>query len=197
VSIQLFDDYQSVTSKCQVNRSPNIEQGILYIDDGLWLFYNTYLTPYCQIHSTSNELTETISINEAAIVRIPCDKTVTCADFQLPAASCKANRVIITLSFTSNIHNLPHFIVPIKNMTQTLLSAYRIQLEKSIKDLMSTSSGKQLKFKETIYDYALSILAALCSMFIMIFIHIYKIIKYRLRRKMNNFEAQLEDIVNL
>ena len=69
---QLFDDYQSDTSMCQVNRSPNVEQGILYVDDGLWLFYNIYLTHYCQVHSTSNGLTETISINESTIVSIPC-----------------------------------------------------------------------------------------------------------------------------
>jgi hypothetical protein len=35
---QLFDDYQSVTIMCQVSRSQNIEQTVLRIDDGLWLF---------------------------------------------------------------------------------------------------------------------------------------------------------------
>ena len=111
---QLFDDFQSITSMCQVTRSPNDEQGILYIDDGLWLFYNIYFTHYCQIHSTLNGLIETISINQAAIVRIPCDKTLICPNFQLPVAACKANRVIITPSFTFNIQNQPYFIVPIK-----------------------------------------------------------------------------------
>ena len=193
---QLVDDYQSDTSMCQVSRSTNIEQGILYIDYGLWLFYNVYLTHYCQVHSTLNGLTETISINESMIVRIPCDKTATCSDFHLPAASCKANRVIVTPSFTVNIQNLPHFIMPIKKMTQTLVSSHHVQMDKSVKELMLTFRSKQSTFKEIIHEFGMYILSALCCIFIMLFVYMIKLIKYQILRRMNKFDHQIKDIID-
>jgi hypothetical protein len=186
---QLFDDFQSITSMCQVSRSPNDDQGILYIDDGLWLFYNIYFTHYCQIHSTLNGLIETISINQAAIIRIPCDKTLICPNFQLPVAACKANRVIITPSFTSSLQNLPHFIVPIKNMTHTLLSAHHVQSEKSIKELMLTFSTKS---KERLLELGLYILYAVCGIIAMI----YAYIKYKLLKKIKKLRSEVDDIVD-
>ena len=192
---QLFDDYQSVTDKCQVNRLPNIGQGIMYIVDGLWLFYNTHLTYYCQVNSTLNELIETISITEAVVVRVPCDTTITCLDFKLSAASCKGNRIIITPTFTSTNHHLSHFFVPIQNMKQTLVSAYHTQLEKFMTDLMLTFPLIQSKFKDTIHDIGLAILSFFCSIFILIFGYIFKYIKYQHPREINDVRSQIEDIV--
>jgi hypothetical protein len=118
---QLFDNQQLTTSMCEVSRSQNIEQDVLHIDDGIWLFYNVRHTAYCQFYSNINGLPETVSIREAAVVRMSCDKTITCTHFQLPSTICKEKRVIITPNLTFNPQNLSHFIVPIKNMTQMIL----------------------------------------------------------------------------
>jgi hypothetical protein len=57
---QLLDDHQSDTSMCEASRSHNIEKAVLHIDDGLWFFYNTNYTYYCQAYSDLNQLTETM-----------------------------------------------------------------------------------------------------------------------------------------
>jgi hypothetical protein len=203
---QLFDDHQLATNMCEVSRSQNIGQGVLHIDDGLWLFYNINHTHYCQVYSNLNEFTQTITINEAAIVRIPCHNTVICPDFQLPAASCKANRVIVTPSFTFNIQNLPHFIVSIKNMTQTLVSTHHMQFEKSIREFMIDFISNRSKFKETMRDFGMYILYVICCIFIMIVIYVIKLIKYKrqnekndldkLKKEVNNLDSQIQDIID-
>ena len=86
---QLLGDQQPSTSMCQVSRLKNVEQDPLYIDDGIWIFYNIRHTIYCQVSSSSNRLTETVLIRAAAVVRMQCDKLITCTDFQLPVMSCK------------------------------------------------------------------------------------------------------------
>ncbi|CAF4797869.1 unnamed protein product, partial [Rotaria sp. Silwood2] len=82
-----------------------------------------------------------------------------CPDFQLPTTTCKKNRIIVTPGFEFNIINLPQFVVPIKNMTQTLMSLHHIQLEKSIKELISTFSLKQSNFQDILREFALYILS--------------------------------------
>ncbi|CAF4996821.1 unnamed protein product, partial [Rotaria sp. Silwood1] len=67
---QLFGDNQITTSSCQVSRSQSTVKDVMNIDNGIWLFCNTFEKRYCQIYSTSNGLYETISINEAAIYTI-------------------------------------------------------------------------------------------------------------------------------
>jgi hypothetical protein len=137
-----------------------------------------------------------MSIDTAAIVRIPCHKTIICPDFQLPTASCKTNRLLVTPSFEFNIKNLPQFVVPIKNMPQTLVSAHHTQLEKSIKELMPTFSLKQSKFQEIIREFGMYILSVVCCIFIMIFIYIIKLIKYKLQKEINSLDSQIQDIIN-
>lgn len=193
---QLLADWQSDTSLCQVSRSLNTEQGIFYIDNGLWLIYNMYHTHDCQVYSTFTKLTETISINEAAIMRLPCDKTVTCPNFQLPTTSCQVNRVIVTPSFTFNTQNRPHFIMPIKNMTEKLVLAHHIQMEKATNELLSSFSSRT-KLKGAIRDFGLYILYIMSSMFVMIFIYFFKLIKGKLLNDVQDLRSQIEDIVIL
>jgi hypothetical protein len=159
---QLFDQNQLVTSMCEVRRSQNIDQDVIDISNGIWLFNNIQQTQYCQISSSSNELVETITINEPSIVRIPCNNTLTCIDYQLPALSCTQHRLIVTPNFPSNIRQLSHFILPIKNMTKTLVSTYEVQLEKTIKDMKSKLLIPQLTFKQLMHDFGLCILAFIC-----------------------------------
>ncbi len=133
---QLFNDNQLVTSMCQVSRSQDIDQDVLLIDNGIWLFYNIRQTRDCHVYSSSNEISETISITEPTLLRIQCNKTVTCMDIQLPASSCTQHRLILTPNLNSYIQNLPSFNVPLRNMNTTLVSSYQLQLEKKIKDMM-------------------------------------------------------------
>jgi len=194
---QLFDDKQLVTSMCQVSRSQNIEQDVMYIDDEIWLFYNIRQTYYCQVFSASNGLVETISINEPAIVHMPCNKTVACTDFQIPASLCKQHRVIVAPSFNLNITKLTRFIVPIKNMTQTLVSSYQLQSEKTIKDLMTAFKSKQSTFKRIMSDFAAYILSVICFIFVIIFLYIFKLIKYKVQKEINHLESYIEDMIDI
>jgi hypothetical protein len=194
---QLFDDNQLATSMCQVSRSQNIDQDVIYIDNGIWLFHNIHNTHYCQVYSTSNGLSETISITEAALIRIPCNRTITCMNVQLPASSCTQRRVIITPSFASYIRNLPSFILPINNMTQTIVSSYQLQLEHSMKEMITAFTSKQSRFERIMHDFATYILSVVCFIFFIIFIYIIKFIKYKVQREINNLESLVRDIISV
>jgi hypothetical protein len=182
---QLFDNNQLTTSACKVIRSQNIDQGVMHIGSGIYLFYDVLQTQYCQIYSTSNELVETISINEAALVRMPCNNTILCTDVALTASSCTPRRVIVTPAFSLDIHNPPRFNIPIKNMTETLVSAYQLQLKKSMAILMAAFRSKQSSFKKIMSDFGEYILSAICLIFFMLFIYVIKMIKFTLQRQIN------------
>ena len=194
---QLFDDSQLVTSMCQVSRSQNIDQDVIDISTGIWLFANIHHTQQCQLYSASNELTETITIHEPSIVRIPCDKTITCMDYQLSASSCTQHRVVVIPSFTLNNRNQPHFILSIQNMTNTLVSSYRLQLEKTIKDVMSVLKPTQSKFKQLMHDIAAYILSLIFCIIVIIIFCVIKFIRHKLQRKIDNLEYFVHDMFPL
>ena len=194
---QLFDNNQLTTNACQVSRSQNIDQGVMHVANGIWLFYNILQTHYCHIYSASNGLSETIPINESAIVRMPCDKTISCMDVQLFASSCTPYRIIVTPSYTFNIRNLPRFIVPIKTMTQTLVSAYQIQLEESITDLFTAFMSKQSTFYKIIYNYTIYIFSTICFIVLMVIVYILQFIKLKLQRELNNQGTAIQNIMSV
>ena len=169
----------------------------MHVANGIWLFYNILQTHYCHIYSASNGLSETIPINESAIVRMPCDKTISCMDVQLFASSCTPYRVIVTPSYTFNIRNLPRFIVPIKTMTQTLVSAYQIQLEESITDLFTAFMSKQSTFYKIIYNYTIYIFSTICFIVLMVIVYILQFIKLKLQRQLNNHGTAIQNIMSV
>jgi len=192
---QLFDDNQLTTSMCEVRRSQNIEQNVLDIDDGVWLFYNVNHPTYCQVYSNINGLPEIISIREAAVVRMTCDKTITCSDFQLPTTHCKEKRVIIIPSLTFNAQGLSNSIVPIKNMTQTIVSSYHVQLDKSINEWMTISKLNQSKPWDVIREFAMHILSFISFIFIVICLYIIKLLRYTLQKETTKIQSQIRDII--
>ncbi|CAF4595181.1 unnamed protein product [Didymodactylos carnosus] len=66
---QLLNDDTLTPSICQVIPAQDMQQGVMQIVNGIQLLYNIREINYCQGHSTSNELGETIPINEPAILR--------------------------------------------------------------------------------------------------------------------------------
>jgi hypothetical protein len=190
---QLFDNNQLTTSACKVIRSQNTDQGVMHIGSSIYLFYDVLRTQYCQISSTSNGLTETISINEAALVRMPCNKTILCMDAQLPASSCTPRRVLVTPAFPSNIRNLPRFILPIKNIAQTLVSVYQLQLEKSMTDFMTIFISKQSSFTKIMIGFGKYILSAIFFILLMIILFIIKNIKFTIPRQIKELATFVID----
>jgi len=192
---QLFDDNKLITSTCQVARSQDIHKDIMEIDNGIWLFFNVREPYYCQIHSTLNELTETISINEPAVVRMPCEKKIVCTDLQISSTRCVQRRVIVTPSFTSKLPNIPNFIVPIKNMSATLLSTYELQSQQSVNDVIKLIKSKKSKFQQFIHDLGIYILSGICFIILTVILYIIKFIKYKLQKEVNNLENAIEDML--
>ena len=193
---QLFDENQQVANLCSVSRSRNIQNEMINVNDEIYLFYNIHQPYHCQIYSTSNKLIGTISVNEAVLFRIPCNNTIICAHIQLSASSCKDIRVIVTPISTLSGLNLPHFIIPLNNSERTLVSLYQSQTGKFMNDLTEAFISKQPRFKETVRDAATYILSIICFIFTILFIYIFKIIKYKLQREMRNLEEIVEDAID-
>lgn len=194
---QLFDVNQTLTTMCQVSRSQNIDQDVIYIDNNIWLFNNIRQTQNCYIYSTENELSETITINEPAIVSIPCDKKITCMDFQLPISSCTQHSAVIISGFGSNIQKLSHFILPIENITKTLSSSYNFQLEKSINESFSIFTSKQSIFKRIIHDFASYILSTIFLILLVMFLYILKLVRFKVQRELDSIESLVIEMINV
>jgi hypothetical protein len=194
---ELVDNNRSVTTMCSISRLQNIEQDIMQIDEEIFLFYNIPQPYHCQVYSNSHILIGKFSISEAAIIRMPCNKTIMCTNIQIPALSCKEHKIIVTPSFNLQTQNVPYFIVPIKNMTQALVSSYQLQFDKSIAEIMTAFTSKQSRFKQITRDFATYILSAICFIFAIIFLYIFKLIKYKLAKEIKNLESMVEDMIYL
>lgn len=194
---QLFDDNQTLTTMCQVSRSQNIDQDIVYIDNNIWLFNNIHQVQYCHIYSTENELTNTITINEPVIVSIPCNKKITCMDSQISTSSCSQRRTAIISNFASNIRNLSNFILPIQNITRTLLSSYESQLEKSMNELFTTFRSKQSTFKQIVHDFASYILSIVFFILLIMVLYIFKLIRYKVQSELDSLESLVIEMIRV
>ena len=192
---QLFDSNQPVANVCSVSRSHNI-QHIINVDDDIYLFDDIHQPYRCQIYTTSNKLIGTISINEASLARIPCNKSITCADIQLAASPCKPHRVIVIPSSDLFDPNLPYFVTPLNKRTQAFVSLYQTQTDESMNKFADIFMSKQPRFKQVIRDAAISILSFICLVFGLMFIHLYKIVKYKVKRKMTKLKEFVEDAID-
>ncbi len=81
-------------------------------------------------------------------------------------------------------------------MSRPPLSSYHVQLEKSIKDLMTAFQSKQSTLKERIRDFAMDILSFICFIFVAISFYIIKLIKYKLQKEINSLGSQIQDIID-
>ncbi|UJR07042.1 hypothetical protein I4U23_011330 [Adineta vaga] len=195
---QLFDENQLATNLCAVSISKNIQEDALHVAEGWWLFHNVYQTLYCQIHSHSetNELPETISITQPAIVDMSCDRKITCTNFQLPVEPCRMNKVIIKSNFDSNKNTPVRTILPVKDMSDIILSSYYEQMDKSRKELFSAFNIKKKTLYQTIHELTTYILGFICLILIIMTVYIFKFMKYKLQKEVNNLHSEIDDIIN-
>lgn len=194
---QLLDEHQSSTSLCDVHQSINIQDDIIRISDGLWLFYNVQETTTCQLYSNSNALPELISIKQPAILSIACEKTMTCVNFQLPPTSCKRDYLIKTPSFDFTVKNSSRSIIPITNMSNTIIAAYRTHFNKTIDELKTIFKTNQATIYQTIADLATYVISFLSFIFIVAFLRCLTIMKFKLEKEMKTLLHQLRDLLGL
>ena len=194
---QLLDDHQINTSLCDVSRSVNIQHDVLSISDGLWLFYNVPQTTNCQVYSNVNMLPDLMSIKEPSLVSVPCDKTMTCMDFQIPSTSCKKDYLIATSIFDFAVHNSSRSLISIRNMTRVILQAYNSQFNKSIEDLKTTFKTNQSTIYQMIADLAVYIVTFISFLLIVTFLRCLAVMKFRLEREMRTLLLQLRKLLKL
>lgn len=194
---QLLDERESGTSLCDVKRSDNIQHDVLRIIDNLWLFYNVQQITNCQIYSNFNTLPELLSIKEAALISLPCDKTMTCMDFQIPATSCKKDYIVRTSTFSFTMKNLSRSVISTINMTDTILAAYISQFNKSVNELKTVFKTNQSTGYQTIADLAIYIITFISFIIIIAFFRCLTIMKFKLEKEMKTLLRQLRKLLNI
>lgn len=192
---QLLDENQPDTKMCQVTKSTNIQEDVMRIDDGIWLFYNTPHAQQCQVYASSTDLTESISIIEPTIVTLSCNKTITCSDYQLPASPCLPHQSISIPRPTPYIRSRGRFLIPLRNMTRTIVAAYNSQSETTIENLMQTLNSKKSIFKKLFEDFLGYVVTFFSLILFLLFIYIFKFIKCKIERQIHSIESIIEDLL--
>ncbi|CAF3959978.1 unnamed protein product [Rotaria sp. Silwood1] len=194
---QLLDNAQSSTNMCQVTRSKNIEQDFMQIDDGLWFFFNIHHDEQCQIYSTSDHRTEVISINEPAIVSMPCNKPITCMNLKIPTTSCTPRRTLVTSHLPTYSHSQARIFLPIKDMTQTIISSYQSQYKKTINELMTALSSKNPSIKQIFQNIYTYMASTVIIILVALFLFIVKFTRKKLQKQIDYIESNVETILRL
>lgn len=194
---QLLDNSQLSTNICQVKRSRNIQQDFMQIGDGLWLFFNILPAEQCRIFSNVDDTTESISINEPTLISIPCNKSVICMDSQISTTSCTPRQTFITSRSSLHSRSQARIFLPIKNMTQTIISSYQVQFEQATNNLMTAFSLKKSSLKEIFKNLLTYTVSAITFVLIIMLIYLFKLIKYKLQKDINYIESTVDTILAL
>ncbi|CAF3434699.1 unnamed protein product [Rotaria socialis] len=194
---QLLDNTQTTTDMCQVTRSTDIEQDFMQIDNELWLFFNIHRAEQCHIYSNSNDHTESISINEPALVNIPCNKSVQCIDTQMPITSCTPHRTLVTASQISNSKTQPRIFLPIKNIIKMIVSSYESQFGKTINELIDIVSSKKPSIKQILQMGLTYTLTAISLLLIVLFLYLFKLVKLKFQQDTKYLKSSVHKILSL
>jgi hypothetical protein len=144
----------------------NTGKHVINIENGIWFVYNLPQVHYCQIYSSLNGLIDTLSMTETTLVRILCENTIVCMHIQLSAASYIKRPVTITRA-VSKLRKLSGCIVPIKSMTQIILSSYQYKSEETITYMIIDFTRVQPKLESLINDFVLWVIAGTGPMILM------------------------------
>ncbi|CAF2053261.1 unnamed protein product [Rotaria magnacalcarata] len=182
---------------CQVTRSTDIEQDFMQIDNELWLFFSIHRAEQCHIYSNSNDHTESISINEPALVNTPCNKSVQCIDTQMPVTSCTPHRTLVTASQISYSKTQPRIFLPIKNMTKMIVSSYESQFGKTINELIDILSSKKTSIKQILQMGLTYTLTAISLLLIVLFLYLFKLVKLKFQQDIKYLKSSVHKILPL
>ncbi|CAF2080419.1 unnamed protein product, partial [Rotaria magnacalcarata] len=194
---QLLDDAESTTDMCQVTRSANIEQDFIQVDHELWLFFNIRRVEQCHIYSNSNEGTKSISINEPALVSIPCNTSVQCIGTQMPITSCKPHRTLVEARHSSYSQAQSRIFLPIKNMTKMIVSSYESQFEKTINELLRILSSKEPSLKQILETALTYTVTAISLLLIIFFLYLFKLVKFKFQPDIKYLQSSVHKILSL
>ncbi|CAF5069053.1 unnamed protein product, partial [Rotaria magnacalcarata] len=190
-------DAESTTDMCQVTRSANIEQDFIQVDHELWLFFNIRRVEQCHIYSNSNEGTKSISINEPALVSIPCNTSVQCIGTQMPITSCKPHRTLVEARHSSYSQAQSRIFLPIKNMTKMIVSSYESQFEKTINELLRILSSKEPSLKQILETALTYTVTAISLLLIIFFLYLFKLVKFKFQPDIKYLQSSVHKILSL
>ncbi len=193
---ELFNHDTRIATSCQITRSLEIRTDIINIDSNIWLFPYNKEPLYCHLQSDVGEFNGIIVINEPSIVRTPCGNTIKCANTELPSSACINRSVLIRSTVTGEYEQLSTIPWPVKNMTQQLLSTYRLTIKNSLKNILDDLKDNQLTVITAIKEFGtivLSIIFLLLLSFILFFI---RWIKRLVQDRLDTLEKDVDDLVH-
>ncbi|CAF1402559.1 unnamed protein product [Adineta ricciae] len=89
---------------------------------------------------------------------------------------------------------MPQFFLPVPNYGQTINSSFRIQSKKAISDLLMAYTPQQTTVKQLVLEIATSTSSILVMLILIALIYVFKFIKCKLQRKLNDLESAVYDI---
>ena len=92
-----------------------------------------------------------ISLNRPSNIQLPYNHIMKCADIAIHPVACTNRATLIKSTTTGRYENLQLIPLPIKNMTETLISTYKITV-KSLNDMDHSKENRSIV--KTIKDIA-------------------------------------------
>jgi hypothetical protein len=185
---------QDSFNKCDVIRSQQLQPSIMNIKHDLWLFYSNDESYECLFRSTRGASTKTILITEPTIIRLPCEQNIHCSSVFLPPIPCENTTVTIKTINNTNIDQ--HFVstIPLKMITQRLVSIYEAAAQNSFIHLKLKMEASDLSFKKFLDDF-LSLIVSVTSLILFsILLLILKCLKIKTQKQVNKIQVDLNKL---
>lgn len=192
---ELFNEDTQIVNSCPISHSRKVQTNIINIQNNIWLFSHNEQPLHCQIQSSNGEYTGFIVINEPSILQLPCSNTMKCLNTELVSSTCSDRSVSIKSLVTGKYESLTIFPLPIKNMTQQLLSTYKLTLKNSLIDIFDDPKDNRLSI-DMIIELIVIILCAIFLLFLSFILFFITWMKRLVTKRVETIERDIDDYIH-
>jgi len=193
---QLLNDDTHIINSCHVTPSRKTQTGIMNIESNIWIFSLIEEPLYCQLRSHADDFNGIIVIKEPSIVRMPCGNTIKCTNIELPPSICNNRSVLIKSTATGKYEKLSTIPWSIENMTEQLISNYKITIKNSLKNIINDLMDNRLTFKTILKEFGALTLSIIFLLFLSLILFFVRWVKRLVLKRMDKLEKDHDDLAH-
>ena len=194
---ELLSIDESRSTVCQVTKSLDFSPAFTEIAQDIWVFHNVEKNQHCKLYSTSEDLTDVVTVDEPSVLHLSCQKAVKCFDLELPPPTCTNKKIMIKSNLTGTYHTVGKFQLPLRKLITRLVSAYKAMARDSIKQLLDEVNDLDPPLKKTFKKFADLITYTALLLPLAAILIIARIIKVKLQRQVDKVEREMNKIADI
>ena len=193
----LFLTNASDQNNCATMRTSLMEPEIRRVSDDIWVFNNVDDDLVCQQCSTKNQSHSSLSIDQSALVRLPCDTELRCEKIRIRASNCYNRSLSVNEFVMGQEKNNGILQIPLTNLGKTLVSHYHTRLREILEELDQANNNDRFSMARLIKKFADLLILGFVTIVLIIIMMIIRCVKIKFQRQLNQMERQVNKMSDI